>query len=482
MNTKMRNLTLTAAALAALTVLAPKASAQNRPRGGGNAPRHGTSSPNGGGRNGGGHGSYGGGRATHGGSSTYGYGYRGGHGTRYVAPVRPYVRYGYGYGYPTARTRASASTRHTPDPATSTSRTWAGPCRPSSERSGSPATTTSADSGSKASGADGRCRRETAGGLRAARFRVSGARACGRRPSGSRRARRPSGRCGGTARRARRDCARRPRPTARTADGLPIASASSAYERVSPRGIAGAPRRRGAGTSSRGGPAGSHERSTGPGERARDRVRPRRERPGAFSRRASGYSRLRLASSARSASPSVTAQTPRSVAATRSRPSGVATVANRTCRPLPPRAYVRGRRPEVARRVRVRAARGAVPGLEARGRDRRAFLEERLEPVRALGVRVALRRDADELLERPLEVKGRKPRDARERRERDALVRMRLEERDGAPDGAHGGGRLRRGRPAAQAGPEARGLGLAGSGEEAHVLAVRPPGRARGRQ
>jgi hypothetical protein len=87
MNTKMRNLTLTAAALAALTVIAPNASAQTRPHGGGNTPQHGTSSRNGGGaQNGAGHGSY-------------GYGYRGGYGTHVVAPVHPYVRYGYGYGY-----------------------------------------------------------------------------------------------------------------------------------------------------------------------------------------------------------------------------------------------------------------------------------------------------------------------------------------------------------------------------------------------
>ena len=78
-------------------MLAPKASAQTRPHGGGNAPQHGTSSLDGGGHNGGGHGSYGGGRAYHGGSSTYG---RGGNGTRLRRAVRPYVRYGYGYGYP----------------------------------------------------------------------------------------------------------------------------------------------------------------------------------------------------------------------------------------------------------------------------------------------------------------------------------------------------------------------------------------------
>jgi hypothetical protein len=84
MNTTMRNLTLTAAALAALTVTAPKASAKpwrNFPM----PPsphevremwheRH--ESPR---------------------QEFRGYRY-GGYGRGYVAPVRPYARYGYGYG------------------------------------------------------------------------------------------------------------------------------------------------------------------------------------------------------------------------------------------------------------------------------------------------------------------------------------------------------------------------------------------------
>ena len=138
----------------------------------------------------------------------------------------------------------------------------------------------------------------------------------------------------------------------------------------------------------------------------------------------------------------------------------------------------RGCRPEVARGVRVGAARRAVARLEARRGDGSAVLQERLETVGALGVRVSLRRDADEPLERPLEVERGETRDARERREGHALVHVRLEERDRPPDGPDGAGRLGRRGSAAQAGPETGGLGPFRRGEEPHVLALRAAGRA----
>lgn len=119
MNTKMRNLTLAAAALAALTVIAPKATAQ--PWKGFPLPpsphqvremfqeRHGSPRNQAPGHAYGnyGRGSYGGGygRGAYGGGYRgpavgYGRGYYGGYEHRYVAPVRPYVRgYGGGYGY-----------------------------------------------------------------------------------------------------------------------------------------------------------------------------------------------------------------------------------------------------------------------------------------------------------------------------------------------------------------------------------------------
>jgi hypothetical protein len=116
MNTTMRNLTLTAAALAALTVIAPKAAAQpwkgfplppsphqvremfqerhGSPRN--QAPGHAYGNY-GRGSNGGGYGHESYGTYGHGGYGHGGYGgYRGAYGYRYVAPVRPYVRYGYG--------------------------------------------------------------------------------------------------------------------------------------------------------------------------------------------------------------------------------------------------------------------------------------------------------------------------------------------------------------------------------------------------
>jgi hypothetical protein len=114
MNTKMRNLTLAAAALAALTVSAPKATAA--PWKGFPLPpsphqvkemfqeRHGSQGyryENGGrGYSGSyGHGGYGhGGYGAYGGYRGYSRGTYGGYGYRYAAPVRPYVRY-YGGGY-----------------------------------------------------------------------------------------------------------------------------------------------------------------------------------------------------------------------------------------------------------------------------------------------------------------------------------------------------------------------------------------------
>jgi len=99
MNDKMRNLTLAAAALAALTVTAPKASAQQHQRGGGrgNAPQQSQGPAYRGNENhGGGQRAYGGPRGSYGHGR---YGASSGYGHGYAAPVRPYVRYGYGYGY-----------------------------------------------------------------------------------------------------------------------------------------------------------------------------------------------------------------------------------------------------------------------------------------------------------------------------------------------------------------------------------------------
>jgi hypothetical protein len=90
MNTKMRNLTLTAAALAALTVTAPKAAAddhgrsQNRRE----APRQEVREHERHELHEHGYGGYG------------GYGRYEGYGRGYAAPVRPFVRYGYGYAAP----------------------------------------------------------------------------------------------------------------------------------------------------------------------------------------------------------------------------------------------------------------------------------------------------------------------------------------------------------------------------------------------
>ncbi len=113
MNNTMRILTLTAAALAALMVTAPKAVADDRGHGGshGNAPQQqGSRSFGGNGRHAGGLRSYGGNRESYGrgGSGNYGgsgsrayggYGGYGRYGHGYAAPVRPSVRYGTGYGY-----------------------------------------------------------------------------------------------------------------------------------------------------------------------------------------------------------------------------------------------------------------------------------------------------------------------------------------------------------------------------------------------
>lgn len=118
MNSTMRNLTLAAAALAALTVTAPKAAAQpwkgfplppsphqvremfqeRHGSSGNHAPGHGYGNygrDSYGGRYG--HGAYGGGYR--GPSGGYGRGDHRGYERRYVAPVRPYARYGYGGGY-----------------------------------------------------------------------------------------------------------------------------------------------------------------------------------------------------------------------------------------------------------------------------------------------------------------------------------------------------------------------------------------------
>ncbi|MBK9063355.1 MAG: hypothetical protein IPL89_09200 [Acidobacteria bacterium] len=78
MNTKMRNLTLAAAALAALTVTAPKAAADDHGR---NQNRRETPRQEYRERGRGGSGRY------------------EGHRRAYVAPVRPVARYGYGHGY-----------------------------------------------------------------------------------------------------------------------------------------------------------------------------------------------------------------------------------------------------------------------------------------------------------------------------------------------------------------------------------------------
>lgn len=90
MNTTTRNLTLTAAALAALMVTAPKAAAQEHTRGGGrgNAPQQqqGSRSFRGNERR----------ESPRQEFREHGYG---GYGRAYVAP-RPVARYGYGYGAP----------------------------------------------------------------------------------------------------------------------------------------------------------------------------------------------------------------------------------------------------------------------------------------------------------------------------------------------------------------------------------------------
>jgi hypothetical protein len=78
MNTKMRNLTLTAAALAALTVTAPKAAADDRGRS-----QNRREAP----------------RQEYREHERHEYRERG-YGRAYVAPVRPVVRYGYGHAAP----------------------------------------------------------------------------------------------------------------------------------------------------------------------------------------------------------------------------------------------------------------------------------------------------------------------------------------------------------------------------------------------
>jgi hypothetical protein len=91
MNNTMRNLTLTAAALAALMVAAPKAAADDRGHGGnrGNAPRPESRSfqrreaP----------------RPAYRGNDRHEWRERGYGGRAYVAPARPFARYGTGYGY-----------------------------------------------------------------------------------------------------------------------------------------------------------------------------------------------------------------------------------------------------------------------------------------------------------------------------------------------------------------------------------------------
>ncbi len=93
MNNTLRNLTLSAAALAALTVIAPRASADDRSRDRGHgAPRQESRSferreaP----------------RQDFRGNDRHEWRGRGndGHGRAYVAPARPFVRYGYGYRAP----------------------------------------------------------------------------------------------------------------------------------------------------------------------------------------------------------------------------------------------------------------------------------------------------------------------------------------------------------------------------------------------
>jgi hypothetical protein len=83
MNTTLRNLTLSAAALAALTVTAPNASADDHGRGRREAPRQEARGPE---------------RRE---SPRQEFRERGdrGHGRVVVAPARPFVRYGAGYGY-----------------------------------------------------------------------------------------------------------------------------------------------------------------------------------------------------------------------------------------------------------------------------------------------------------------------------------------------------------------------------------------------
>ena len=83
MNTKMRNLTLTAAALAALMVTAPKAAADEhgRDRNRRETPRQEFR------------------EERHERNDRHEQGYRG-YGRAYVAPVRPVARYGYGYAAP----------------------------------------------------------------------------------------------------------------------------------------------------------------------------------------------------------------------------------------------------------------------------------------------------------------------------------------------------------------------------------------------
>jgi hypothetical protein len=96
MNNNLRNLTLTAAALAALTVTAPKAAADDRGRGGnrGNAPRQEYRAPQ---RREAPRQEFRGNERRE--WREHGAGGYGGYGRAYVAPVRPYARYAYAAPY-----------------------------------------------------------------------------------------------------------------------------------------------------------------------------------------------------------------------------------------------------------------------------------------------------------------------------------------------------------------------------------------------
>jgi hypothetical protein len=144
--------------------------------------------------------------------------------------------------------------------------------------------------------------------------------------------------------------------TARTARGAPMAAATSAYERVSPAGMARTRARPGPGTVSRARPSAPPPsapprehvrrapRSGGPA-RGRDGRREPRPEVGVGGQRGAGDTRPRGVRVLRGQRrleggvvvPSVTAHTPRGVAATSTRPTAVAAVAYRKGTPRPPR-------------------------------------------------------------------------------------------------------------------------------------------------